>query len=245
MRIGTCSDVGKTRPINEDNFYVSEYVRRPGALYAMVADGMGGHNAGETASGAAVEEVSDFINEYFSDQIPPQQVRDLLTAAINSANKLIYAGAQDNVKLSGMGTTLTLCFLYGTQATVAHVGDSRAYIIREEMIHKITEDHSLVAELLRNGQITPEQARNHPQKNVITRAVGTDPSVEIDIYEFEVKANDIILLCTDGLSNQLSDQEMYHLICEADSMEEAAAALVDAANEKGGLDNITAVLLEI
>ena len=102
-----------------------------------------------------------------------------------------------------------------------------------------------MAELLRNGQITPEQARNHPQKNVITRAVGTDPSVEIDIYEFEVKANDIILLCTDGLSNQLSDQEMYHLICEADSMEEAGAALVDAANEKGGLDNITAVLLEI
>ncbi len=245
MRIGTCSDVGKTRPINEDNFYVSEYVRKLEALYAMVADGMGGHNAGETASGIAIETVSGFINEYFNDQVSPEHVRDLLIAAIDHANQLIYTNSRDNVKFSGMGTTLTACFLYGMQATIAHVGDSRAYIIRDDVIHKVTSDHSLVAELLKNGQITPEQARNHPQKNVITRAVGTDPKVEIDIYEFEIQANDIILLCTDGLSNQLSDREMYHLIREAQSMEEAAAALVDAANEKGGLDNITAVLLAI
>lgn len=245
MRIGTCSDVGRTRPINEDNFYVSEYARKQEALYAMVADGMGGHNAGETASEIAVEVISEFINEYFNDQIPPEQVRELLIAAINQANRLIYSDSRDNVKLSGMGTTLTACFLYGMQATVAHVGDSRAYIIRDDVIHRVTSDHSLVAELLQNGQITPEQARNHPQKNVITRAVGTDPKVEIDIYEFEIQANDIILLCTDGLSNLLSDREMYHMIREAESMEDAAAALVDAANEKGGLDNITAVLLEV
>lgn len=245
MRIGTCSDVGKTRPINEDNFYVSEYARKPEALYAMVADGMGGHNAGETASGIAVEVISEFINEYFNDQVPPEHVRDLLIAAINQANQIVYTNGRDNVKLSGMGTTLTACFLYGQQATIAHVGDSRAYIIREDVTHRVTADHSLVAELLRNGQITPEQARNHPQKNVITRAVGTDPKVEIDIYEFGIQPKDIILLCTDGLSNLLSDQEMYHMIREAESMEEAATALVDAANEKGGLDNITAVLLEI
>lgn len=245
MRIGTCTDIGKTRPINEDNFYVSEYVAKLDAIYAMVADGMGGHNAGETASEMAVGEVSGFINEYFTDQVPAEQIRDLLIAAINSANKLIYAGAQDEVRLSGMGTTLTACFCRGGHATVAHVGDSRAYIIRGDVIHKITSDHSLVAELLKNGQITPEQARSHPQKNVITRALGTDPHVEIDIYEFELQQGDVILLCTDGLSNMLTDQEMYHLARDAESMEEAAEALVAAANEKGGFDNITAVLLEM
>lgn len=245
MKIGTCTDLGKTRPINEDNFYVSEYVSKMNAIYAMVADGMGGHNAGETASGAAIGEVSEFINQYFTDQVPAEQIRDLLIAAIKSANKLIYSEGQDNVKFAGMGTTLTVCFLYGNHATVAHVGDSRAYIIREDVIHKITSDHSLVAELLQSGQITPEQARNHPQKNVITRAVGTDPHIEIDVYEFEVRTNDIILLCTDGLSNMLTDQEMYRLIQEAEGMEEAAHTLVDAANENGGFDNITAVLLKI
>lgn len=245
MRTGACTDLGQTRPINEDNFYVSEYVSRPGVIYAMVADGMGGHNAGETASEIAVSEVSDFINQYYTDQVPPEQIRDMLIAAINSANKVIYTGAQDNPKLFGMGTTLTACFYYGGLATVAHVGDSRAYIVRDDVIHKITADHSLVAELLANGQITPEQARNHPQKNVITRAVGTDPHIEIDVYEFELQAGDIILLCTDGLSNMLSDREMYQIIQEAEKMEDAAQALVAAANEKGGFDNITAVLLQI
>ncbi len=245
MRTGAYTDLGKTRPINEDNFYVSEYVSRPGVIYAMVADGMGGHNAGETASEVAVSEVSGFINQYYSKDLPPEQIKDMLIAAINNANKTVYEGAQKNEALSGMGTTITVCFYCAGRVTVAHVGDSRAYVLRDDVMHKITQDHSLVAELLANGQITPEQARNHPQKNVITRAVGTEPDIEIDIYEFEVQPKDIILLCTDGLSNMLSDNRMKEIIGEAKKMEEAAEKLVDAANDEGGYDNITAVLLEI
>ncbi|MBR5156413.1 MAG: Stp1/IreP family PP2C-type Ser/Thr phosphatase [Clostridia bacterium] len=245
MRIGASTDLGKTRPINEDNYYVSEYVSRPGVIYAMVADGMGGHNAGETASEAAVNGVSDYINRYYTTEVPQEQIKDMLIGAINSVNKAIYTEAQDNAKFYGMGTTLTACFYYAGRVTVAHVGDSRAYVLRDDLMHKITSDHSLVAELLANGQITPEQARNHPQKNVITRAVGTDPHIEIDIYEFDVQEGDIILLCTDGLSNMLSDKEMQTLISENKKMEDAAEKLVSAANDKGGFDNITAVLLQI
>ncbi len=245
MRIGTYTDLGKTRPINEDNFYVSEYVSRPGVIYAMVADGMGGHNAGETASQIATFEVSDFINRNYTVDVPPEEIKHMLTAAIKHANKKIYSGAKENASYYGMGTTITAMFYYDTYVTLAHVGDSRAYVLRGDVIHKLTQDHSLVAELLANGQITPEQARNHPQKNVITRAVGTDPDVEVDIYEFRTEPKDIILLCTDGLSNLLSDQEMQELIRSSAKMEEAAKALVEAANEKGGFDNITAVLLEI
>lgn len=245
MRIGTCTDIGKTRPINEDNFYVSEYVSRPGVIYALVADGMGGHNAGETASEIATVEVSDFINRNYTVDVPQEEIKNMLTAAIKSANKKIYSGARENAAYYGMGTTITAMFYYDTYVTIAHVGDSRAYILRDDMIHKLTQDHSLVAELLANGQITPEQARNHPQKNVITRAVGTDADVTVDIYELGTQPGDIILLCTDGLSNLLSDAEIKDLIRESGKMEDAAKALVDAANEKGGFDNITAVLMQI
>lgn len=245
MRTGAYTDMGRTRPINEDNFYVSEYVSRPGVIYAIVADGMGGHNAGETASEVAVSEISGFINQYYSKELPPEQIKDMLIAAINNANKTVYESSQKNPAFSGMGTTVTACFYCAGRVTVAHVGDSRLYVLRDDVFHKITQDHSLVAELLANGQITPEQARNHPQKNVITRAVGTEPDTEVDIYEFEVKPKDIILLCTDGLSNMLSDNRMKEIIKGTKKMEEAAEKLVDAANEEGGFDNITAVLLEI
>ena len=245
MRTGAYTDMGRTRPINEDNFYVSEYVSRPGVIYAIVADGMGGHNAGETASEVAVSEISGFINQYYSKELPPEQIKDMLIAARNYANNTVYESSQKNPAFSGLGTTVTACFYCAGRVTVAHVGDSRLYVLRDDVFHKITQDHSLVAELLANGQITPEQARNHPQKNVITRAVGTEPDTEVDIYEFEVKPKDIILLCTDGLSNMLSDNRMKEIIKGTKKMEEAAEKLVDAANEEGGFDNITAVLLEI
>ena len=144
-----------------------------------------------------------------------------------------------------MGTTLTLCFISGEQAVVAHVGDSRAYMFRKNKLHQITTDHSLVNELVKNGQITPEEAANHPQKNVITRALGTDSGVEIDLYEFKLRPDDMLLLCSDGLSNMLSDSELLEHLAQGRNKtpEKLTEQLVLSANEKGGLDNITAVLL--
>lgn len=245
MDLGSYTDLGKSRPINEDDFYVSEYVEELDTVYALVADGMGGHNAGEIASAMAVEEISTFVNQNFTPQVKPDKVKDLLVAAINSANRKVYETSNEEDRCRGMGTTVTACFLLAGNAVIAHAGDSRAYIIRGGTIHKITSDHSLVSELLEKGQITPEQARNHPQKNVITRAVGTDSSIEIDVFEFTVQPEDIILLCTDGLTNMLYDQELLKIISSAVSMQEAAVNLVDAANGQGGLDNITAVLLKV
>lgn len=245
LHCGGYTDLGKTRPINEDGYYLSEYNKELDALYVMVADGMGGHQAGEIASTMAVQQVSEVINKNFTAGMDVPEVKELLVKAVKSANHVIFEQGRENEERRGMGTTLTLCFVLGNKAIVAHVGDSRAYLLRQDAWHQITSDHSLVQELLRNGQITEEEAIHHPQKNVITRALGTDFGVEIDIYEFTIYEGDILLLCTDGLSNMLSDERLKELIkqnygCSLDRLSEQ---LVTAANEEGGYDNITAVLL--
>lgn len=245
IEVGKSTDVGRTRPLNEDSYYVSEYVEQFDAIYAMVADGMGGHQAGEVASAAAIGEVSAFINKYFTDGLDDEQIKKLLVSAIKSANDKVYRLSRADEHMSGMGTTLTLLLKTGKQIYIAHVGDSRAYVIHGESIHRVTTDHSMVEELLKSGQITPKQAQNHPQKNIITRAIGTEPTISADTYQLSSQPGDIYLLCTDGLTNMLSDGRIISLIRENEHLDTAAKILTQAANEQGGQDNITVVLLRV
>lgn len=240
-----CTDVGRTRPINEDGYYLSEYSQELDAAYAMVADGMGGHKAGEVASAMAIREISETINQSCSGSMTVAELKELLGRAVKKANSAIYAQSRSDEGCRGMGTTLTLCFLQGDKALIAHVGDSRAYLLRQDTLHQVTVDHSLVQELLQSGRITAEEAAHHPQKNVITRALGTDSGVEIDLYEFTLSPGDLLLLCTDGLSNMLSDDELADILKEGygGSLSRLAERLIASANEQGGYDNITAVLL--
>ncbi len=245
IRSGGCTDVGRTRPMNEDGYYISEYSQEVDGLYAIVADGMGGHQAGEVASGMAIQKISESVNQGFTTDMSMAELKDLLVTVLKQANSAVYQKSASEPACQGMGTTITLCFILGDQGLVAHVGDSRAYLLRKETLHQITTDHSLVQELMLKGQITAEEAANHPQKNVITRALGTDSGVEIDLYEFTVQPEDMLLLCTDGLSNMLQDDELAAVLTEfqGGSMERLSEQLVQKANAKGGVDNITAVLL--
>lgn len=245
METAKYSDVGRVRPLNEDSYYISEYAQAYDTIYAMVADGMGGHKAGEVASTAAVAEVSAFINKHYTSELSDDNVKRLLSAALKSANDKVYQMSRADEAVSGMGTTLTLLLKAGVKVFIAHVGDSRAYVLADGVIHRMTRDHSMVEELLSSGQITPAQARSHPQKNVITRAIGTEPTIEVDTLQTTAQPGDIFLLCTDGLTNLLSDSEVAALISQSPSMEAAASLLTQTANERGGPDNITVVLLKV
>ena len=235
------TDVGRKRPHNED--YVEYYVpsdpqqrARKGVTY-LVADGMGGHQAGEVASQGAVELV---IHQYYSD--PDPDVGVSIVRAIRAANKQIYSQAQADPSKSGMGTTLVAAVVLGRKVYVANVGDSRAYLINRTGITQITEDHSWVEEQVRAGLLTPEQARKHPQRNLVTRALGSKSTVEVDLFEGEISASDTLLLCSDGLTGRVDDQEIAAIVREQ-LPAEAARLLVAQANERGGNDNITVLIV--
>lgn len=245
MEQGSYTDIGKVRKVNEDDYYVSDYVSDVGAMYAMVADGMGGHSAGDVASSMAIHVACDYIEANFDPQKGTSGVGELLKSAVTFANNSVFSSAITKEGLSGMGTTFTMCFILGKDAVVCHVGDSRLYKISEGGIKRLTRDHSLVEELVTRGNITETEAKRHPQKNVITRAVGTSAEVKADIFQVKLKENDILLLCTDGLTNSLSDEALLKTVSEEKLMMKAAEKLVCAANEAGGKDNITAVLLKI
>lgn len=238
------TDKGRVREINEDNWYVNEPSPISKAFYAIVADGMGGHNAGEVASNMATTIISEYINKRYSDELTYDELKIILLKAVEEANTHILTESMTSKERGGMGTTLITCFVTNDKAIVTHVGDSRVYIIRKDTIYRITKDHSLVAQLVEEGKITEEEALHHPQKNVITRAIGTDTSVDIDMCEFELEDSDIILLCTDGLSNMLTDEEILNTVTESENVIISPNNLVKYANEKGGEDNITAVVLK-
>ncbi|MBO5733924.1 MAG: Stp1/IreP family PP2C-type Ser/Thr phosphatase [Clostridia bacterium] len=237
MRISSATSVGKIRAVNEDSFFVSE-LDSSGALLAIVADGMGGHNAGEVASAEAVKMIKDGVVSSDSD------TKDMLLEAIECANNAIYKMSVKSPQLHGMGTTATACVISENTVTAAQVGDSRLYLIKDNSITQITKDHSLVEMLIESGSITKEDARQHPQKNVITRAIGTNSSVETDIYEFTVEPEDIILLCSDGLVNMVEDEKILSLITESKDFENLADKLVCEAENAGGHDNITVILIK-
>lgn len=238
MEISSATSVGCIRPLNEDSYFVSE-PDSSGKVLAVVADGMGGHNAGEVASGKAVGIVKKNVLEKNGSD-----VKDILINAVNAANCEIYEMSKNKKDLYGMGTTMTACVAEENNVTVVHVGDSRLYLINEDNMTQITKDHSLVEMLVENGEITKEEARRHPQKNIITRAVGTNETVETDIYEFQVKKDDLILICSDGLVNMIEDDEILSIIRLSKTLNDAANKLVKEAENAGGTDNITVILIK-
>ena len=237
MEVSSATSVGCIRSLNEDSFFVSEPDSK-GTVLAIVADGMGGHNAGEVASGKAVGILQNGI---FKET--DMSAKDVLIKAVEDANQEIYEMSINKKNLSGMGTTITACLAMENSVTAVQVGDSRLYLIRKDKISQVTKDHSLVEMLVENGTITKEEAKNHPQKNIITRAVGTDKTVEADIYEFSVKKGDTVLLCSDGLVNMVDDEEILSVIKSAETLDAAANTLVSQAEKAGGTDNITVILI--
>ena len=224
------TDVGMEREGNEDSFVE----RSP--LFA-VADGMGGANAGEVASGITVDTLAAAAE---GDDMP-----GALSTAIEEANGRIHGMAAEDKSLEGMGCTCTAAWVGGTALTIAHVGDSRAYRLRGGELEQLTEDHSLVGGLVRLGKLTPQEAEVHPQRSVILRAVGVEPSVEVDVNEHAIEDGDLYLLCSDGLSGMVRDEVIEEVLRMDNSLETASDMLIELANASGGKDNITAVLFRV
>jgi PPM family protein phosphatase len=228
--IAGITDPGLTRPTNEDALLIEP------PLY-VVADGMGGHRAGEVASRVAIEELLA--------NAPKRVDAKALARAVKAANLAVIASAEKSRTRTGMGTTLTAAMVDGTHIAIAHVGDSRAYLLHAGRLRRLTEDHSMVADLVRQGSITEEDARFHPQRSVITRALGSDPNMVADVYEVDAAAGDRLLLCTDGLTGMLPDDYIADILLGERDPNAAAASLVEAANRAGGYDNITAIVVDL
>ena len=238
MRIYSATDVGQKRKMNQDYVFVSEGPVGNLPNLFTVADGMGGHNAGDYASSHAVRILVDEIRED-ADYNPVKVIRH----AIETANTEIRNRAQEDENLRGMGTTMVVATIVDQYAYVANVGDSRLYVIQDG-IHQITRDHSLVQEMVKMGEISEEEARNHPDKNIITRAIGVKENVEPDIYEYRLKKGDMILMCTDGLSNMVEDEDMFNIVKGSRDVVEAVQMLIEKANSNGGRDNIGVIVAE-
>lgn len=226
---GVASSVGLVRSANEDSFLVRE------GLY-VVCDGMGGARAGEVASEMACRGLSEVD--------PAKHGRDDLSRAVMDVNKVIADRSMNERGLQGMGTTLTGGLFKGDTLTLVHVGDSRAYLMHDDKLSQITEDHSWVAEMMRRGELTAQQAAVHPHRSIITRALGTDYDVEADVVETKVEVGDRLLLCSDGLSGMVSDEQMAEILRQGEEPQTTASALVDAALAAGGEDNVTVIVVE-
>jgi PPM family protein phosphatase len=231
------TDVGRTRSGNEDSYFCGR------AVFA-VADGLGGHQGGEVASAAAVAPLADLDGRGFAD---PAEAAEALAAAIREANSAILDQAAGDPGLWGMGTTVTAAAVAGDRhLQLAHVGDSRAYLLRDGSLEQLTTDHTVVGELVRRGRLTPDQAAIHPERSILTRAVGLDPRVPVDTPDpLELVPGDQVLLCSDGLTEAVPDSRIAELLSTSPDGDAACRALIDAANDAGGPDNITVVLIRV
>ncbi len=232
MKVYAITDIGKVRPINEDSFYLPE-VNEP---FCAVADGMGGHNAGEVASATAIRTFAEAMRQ--SGKVNATAIHE----AVLKANAAVYDEAKRDVSKYGMGTTFTALVADGRRIHIAHVGDSRAYLLHEGAISRITQDHTLVEEMVSKGLITEREARIHPKRNLITRALGTQENVEVDLIQLDVRKDEVLLLCSDGLSNYVSEHDMLRIVTGEGEWQEKLKALVDIALSAGGSDNITAMI---
>jgi len=233
------TDIGKLRQLNQDFVFTSVYPLGVLDNLFLVADGMGGHKAGDYASKCAVETIIEMCSK--------SKGKKMITAisdAVNEANTRIRRKAMEDENMVGMGTTMVLSTINDNVLTVANVGDSRLYVISaDKTIVQITRDHSLVEEMVRMGGIDRVSARNHPDKNIITRAIGATGNVNIDFFEVNLKDGDTILMCSDGLSNMIEDKDILKIVTSNDNLETAAGDLISTANENGGSDNISVVLI--
>lgn len=253
--VGHCSDVGLCRQGNEDSLAVFDLnfttqSNQSGLGLYVVADGMGGVNAGEIASALAVDTVTSHIQAALANlsegvDDPTGEIRTALQQAIKNANQRIHETGRYNADLSGMGTTVTAGLIFGQNVFIGHVGDSRAYLINREGIEKVSRDHSLVGRLVEIGQITLEEAAVHPQRNLIYRSLGTYPNVEVDLYQRPMKIGDWLLLCSDGLTGHVADEELQEVVITTGDPNLAVRKLVNLANQRGGEDNITVVLVNL
>ena len=227
VRVGASTDIGQVREGNEDSYLVIE------PLYA-VADGMGGHRGGEVASSLALETVQGMF----------ERREGSLAEQVAEANRAVFDRSQNDRSVSGMGTTLTAAQVDGNRVHLVHVGDSRAYLLRGGELTQITEDHTLVHRMVMEGEITPEEAETHPHRSILTRALGVDQTIQVDEGDIEVVPGDRILLCTDGLTGMVPEGQIREILLETPDPQEAVEKLVKVANRAGGIDNITAMILE-
>ena len=232
VSVGAKTDVGRVREGNEDSYLAND------PLF-VIADGMGGHLAGDVASATAIEVIQERTGDLNADD--PQT----LAAMVKEANRAIWSKSGDDPSLRGMGTTCTLVLLDAPTAQLAHVGDSRAYLFHDGELKQVTEDHTLVGRMVREGRLQPEEAERHPQRSIITRALGVDEDVEVDLLTLELVEGDRLLLCSDGLSSMLSHGSIAEILAETDDAQSAAELLIDGANEAGGEDNITVVVIDV
>ena len=240
-QIGFKTDKGKSRVANEDALFVM-----PKQNIFILADGVGGHNAGEVASRTTVKFIADYIQE---NQIHPNliqaDIKNYFSKCMNLANSTIFDLANEPNYKNGMATTAVVLYIHKNIANIINVGDSRAYLIRNDEIHQITEDHTIVNQLIKDGKLKKEEAEAHPLSNMITKAVGAEDGIAPDFYSFEIKKKDIIMLCSDGLYNEVSDKEILELISRGATMHQTCKSLIDKANENQGKDNITVICVKI
>ena len=235
------SDVGKIREMNQDYYYISNSLDEI-QLY-MLADGMGGYNGGEIASKLAIQSAKNYIeNNFKTIEKDKDSIIQLLGSSMEYANMVVYEKSKENKELERMGTTLEIVLIYNKKAYIGHIGDSRIYRIRKSFIRKLTQDHSYVQKLVKDGQITQEQAEHHPKKNMLMKALGCNAFVEPDVMVKGFLKDDIIVMSSDGLTNLVNQEEIYNHAKE--NIELATKELVDMANERGGYDNITLVIIK-
>lgn len=235
------SDKGNVRETNEDYFYISNSLDQ--IQLFLLADGMGGYNGGEIASQLAIQTAKNYIENNFKDiEKDRDSIIQLLGSSMEYANMVVYEKAKENPELQGMGTTLEICLIYNNKAYIGHVGDSRIYRVRKQFIRKLTQDHSYVQKLVKEGTITKEQAEHHPQKNMLMKALGCNAFVEPDVMVKGFLKDDILIMCSDGLSNMVDQQTIYEMASK--NIEQATKDLVQLAKDRGGYDNITVVIIK-
>lgn len=243
MQYGVCTDVGLKREVNEDYYGVLKDEANVYDVF-VIADGMGGHQAGEVASKMSVELTLSGVRENITKDMSKEEVGEKLKEIIKKVNSDIYDIAQKDLTKYGMGTTMVVVVVMSTCLVIANVGDSRLYSLGNNELKRITVDHSYVEELIQEGTITEEEAKDHPRKNILTRVVGYFKNVDADIYEYERKGVDSFLMCTDGLTNMVSDERIMEILSEGNDLQEVANNLVAEANKNGGVDNTTVIVLK-
>lgn len=235
------TDIGKARDMNQDYYYISPENSQIN-LY-ILADGMGGYKGGEVASKLATISAKNYIESNFENTIKEkEEILKLIKNSMEYANMVVYEKSKEDKELEGMGTTLEVCLIYNNKVYIGHVGDSRIYRIRKDIFRKITNDHSYVQKLVKDGTITKEEAINHPKKNMLTKALGCTAFVEADVLVKGFIKDDIILICSDGLSNMLEEEKIYNVVKENYKL--APIKLIELANENGGYDNITVIIIK-
>lgn len=238
MIISAKTDIGQVRDSNQDSYAAGEF--QNGVAWAVVCDGMGGNAGGNVASSTAVKLISERITSGYRDSMTSSSIKNLIVTAITNANIQIFDMATDNPDLAGMGTTVVVAIVTKNAVYIAHAGDSRAYLVSKDEIRQLTKDHSLVQDMVEQGKITPAEAETHPQKNLITRALGVGENLDIDFTVEDTNGDEVLLICTDGLSNFVDPTDIYRTISD-NPHENVADILVDLANKNGGGDNITVV----